>query len=81
MNKTFGLTFCLKRSKMTPDGTVPVYLRITIDGLRVEISSKRYVNPDHWNQTAQKLIGNHADIRKTNQFLKTLEQHVYECLS
>ena len=40
MNKTFGLLFYVKRSKMIGNGTVPVYLRITVDGERIEILSR-----------------------------------------
>jgi Arm domain-containing DNA-binding protein len=78
MNKSFGLLFYVKRSKMTPDGTVPVYLRITIDGERIEVSSKRYVNPDKWNTKGQKLNGNTEDVRTVKTYLKTLEHEVYE---
>jgi site-specific recombinase XerD len=78
MNKTFGLLFYVKRSKMTTDGTAPVYLRITIDGERVEISSKRYVNPDKWNTNGQKLNGTTEDVRTLNTYLKTIEHQVFE---
>jgi len=78
MNKTFGLLFYIKRSKMIADGTVPVYLRITIDSERVEISSKRYVNPGKWNANGQKLNGTSEEVRALNTYLKTLEHQVYE---
>jgi len=78
MNKTFGLLFYVKRSKMIGDGTVPVYLRVTIDGERIEISSKRYVNPDKWNANGQKLNGTGEEVRSLNNYLKTLEHQVYE---
>ena len=78
MNKTFGLLFYVKRSKMINDGTAPVYLRITMDGERVEISSKRYVNPDKWNTNGQKLNGSSEEVRTLNTYLKTLEHQVYE---
>ena len=41
MNKTFGLLFYLKKSKVDAQGKCPIYLRITIDGKRTEISTKR----------------------------------------
>lgn len=78
MNKSFNLLFYVKRSKTITDGTAPVYLRITIDGERIEISSKRYVNPDKWNTNGQKLIGNSEDVRTFNSYLKTLNHGVYE---
>lgn len=78
MNRTFGLNFYLKRSKITANGTAPLYLRITMDGQRSEIASKRYIVPGKWNSKIQKQIGNSEDARKTNHFLKTLEQCVFE---
>jgi site-specific recombinase XerD len=78
MNKTFGLLFYVKRSKMTGNGTAPVYLRVTVDGERIEISSKRYVNPDKWNANGQKLNGASEEVRSLNNYLKTLEHEVYE---
>jgi site-specific recombinase XerD len=63
---------------MIGNGTVPVYLRITVDGERIEISSKRYVNPDKWNANGQKLNGTGEEVRSLNNYLKTLEHQVYE---
>lgn len=78
MNKTFGLLFYVKKTKMIANGTAPVYLRITIDGERADISSKRYVNPDKWNASGQKLGGSGDEVRALNSYLKTLEHQVYE---
>jgi hypothetical protein len=78
MNKTFGLLFYVKKSKMIANGTAPVYLRITIDGERADISSKRYINPDKWNANGQKLGGSGEEVRALNIYLKTLEHQVYE---
>ena len=78
MNKTFGLLFYVKRSKMIGNGTCPVYLRVTVDGERIEISSKRYVNPDKWNANGQKLNGTGEEVRSLNNYLKALEHQVYD---
>ena len=78
MNKTFGLLFYVKKTKMIANGTAPVYLRITIDGERADISSKRYINPDKWNANGQKLGGSGEEVRALNIYLKTLEHQVYE---
>jgi site-specific recombinase XerD len=78
MNKSFSLLFYVKSSKLGADGTAPIYLRITIDGQRIEISSKRQAIPSKWNTSAQKLNGSGADVRSLNDYLKTLERRVYD---
>ncbi|MBB6271183.1 integrase [Pedobacter cryoconitis] len=78
MNKNFGLLFYLKKSKINSSGLVPVYLRITIDGMRTDISSKRFVDANKWNNKAQKVTGTCEEIRNINSALKSLEIKVYK---
>ncbi|MBS1520650.1 MAG: hypothetical protein JST50_06630 [Bacteroidetes bacterium] len=78
MNTSFGLLFYVKRSKINAEGLAPVYPRITIDGVRIEISSKRYVKPDQWSTNRQKINDTSEDVRSVNAYLKTLEHEVYE---
>jgi hypothetical protein len=78
MNKSFSLLFYVKSSKMSADGTAPFYLRVTIDGQRIEISSKRQAIPSKWNTSAQKLNGTGDYARSVNEYLKTLEHQVYD---
>ena len=78
MNKTFNLLFFVKKSKIKANGTAPIYLRITIDGIPKEISSKRNVLPAKWDSKQQKVIGNTEEVKAINAYLKTLEQEVYE---
>jgi site-specific recombinase XerD len=78
MTKSFALLFQLKQTKKNFNGNVPVYLRITIDGQRVEIATKRTVSPDKWNAVAQKVTGNNDDARSVNNHLKTLERNAYD---
>lgn len=40
MNKTLGLLFHLKLTKAKANGLAPIYLRIIIDGIRADLSSK-----------------------------------------
>ena len=78
MNKSFGLLFYSKRTKTNANGLAPIYLRVTIDGEHVEISSKRYINPNRWNTNRQKLKGTSEDVKTVNAYLKTLEHEVYD---
>lgn len=73
MNKRMGLFFFLKKSKVNAVGFVPIYLRITIEGLRTDISSKRWIDPAKWNNQRQKVIGSSEEVRSINSCLKALE--------
>ena len=78
MNKTFNLLFFVKKSKIKANGTAPIYLRITIDGKPKEIASKRYIQPDKWDNKLQKVSGSSDEVKSLNMYLKTLEQQVYD---
>jgi len=78
MNKTFNLLFFLKKSKIKANGTVPIYLRITIDGKPKEISSKRNIFPEQWDNKLQRLSGRSPEAKAMNDYLKTFEQEIYE---
>lgn len=78
MDKTFNLLFYIKKSKKNSLGKSPIYMRITIDGRRIEISAKRVVQGLKWNSIAQKVNGVSEDVKALNFYLKTLEQKVYD---
>lgn len=79
MSKTFGLLFYLKKSKASASGKLPIYLRITIDGKRTEISTKRTIEIKKWSVEANKAIGRTEDIRELNAYLDSLVSKVYQC--
>jgi len=79
MSKTFGLLFYLKKNKASASGTLPIYLRITIDGKRTEISTKRTIEIKKWSVEANKAIGRTEDIRELNAYLDSLVSKVYQC--
>jgi site-specific recombinase XerD len=78
MNKTFNLLFFIKKGKIKANGTAPIYLRITIDGVPKEIASKRYIEPSKWDNKLQKITGISDEVKSLNRYLKTLEQEVYD---
>ncbi|AZA60017.1 site-specific integrase [Chryseobacterium indoltheticum] len=78
MNKTFNLLFFIKKNKIRTNGTAPIYLRITIDGKAADITAKRYIDPKKWDHKAHKAVGNSLEAKTLNNYLKTLEQQVYD---
>ncbi|MEJ7829115.1 MAG: Arm DNA-binding domain-containing protein [Segetibacter sp.] len=75
--KRISLLFFIRKSKRLSNGTVPIYIRITIGKSRVEIAAKRYIDPKKCNSGAQKVTGSSEEIKTTNAYLKSLEQDIY----
>ena len=78
LEKSFGLLFFLKQSKNHKKGTRYVYLRITVNGLSKELSTKRLCEPSRWSSEAGKAIGNKEDAKSLNTYLDILKSKVYD---
>lgn len=78
MISTICINFSLKKTKTLCNGTAPIYLRLTVNGKRIEFTTRRYIKPDRWNAEAQRVTGTNDEAKKFNTYLKTLEHQVYE---
>ena len=57
---------------------MPIYLRITVDGIPKEISTGRQCDPDRWNGNAGRVYGSKEDVKSLNAYLDTLQAKVHE---
>lgn len=78
LEKSFSLLFYLKKPKNYLKGNMPIYLRITVDGIPKEISTGRQCDPDKWNANAGRVNGTKEDVKSLNAYLDTLQTKVYE---
>jgi site-specific recombinase XerD len=78
MFKTFSILFYLQRNKATKDGKAPIYLRITVNGKRSQISIKRKISITKWNNEAGKVIGTTLEVKELNRYLNSLEHRVFK---
>src|SRR5215203_6117417 len=78
LSKRFSLLFYLKKAKNQVQGKQPIYLRITIDSGRMELSTQRECDPERWNSHAGRVNGTREDIRNLNIYLDSLQAKVYE---
>jgi site-specific recombinase XerD len=76
MKTNFNLLFYLKKQKVYTSGPQPVYMRITVNGKRVELSAGRECDPAVWNSHAGRGIGTKSEIRALNSYLDTLHAKV-----
>src|SRR3989337_4174976 len=78
LEKSFTILFYLKKPKNYLKGPIPVYLRITVDGVPKELSVKRTFDSNRWNKDSCRAIGNKEDARSLNEFLDMIQAKVYE---
>jgi hypothetical protein len=78
LDKSFSLLFYLKKRNDYVKGKLPIYMRITVDGARNEITTKRKCEPERWNSETGRAIGNKEEVKSLNQYLDVLQSKVYE---
>jgi len=76
MKTNFSLLFYLKKQKVFASGPMPVYMRITVNGKRAEVSAGRDCEPSGWNSHAGRGIGTKSEVRALNSYLDTLQTKV-----
>ena len=80
MNK-FKLSFCPKWNKKDKNGEAPVFLRITINGYRSELSTGVNVKPETWNYKANQLKDSKEKYLALKEFLEVFKSKAFEKLS
>jgi len=78
LEKSLGLMFFLKKPQDYVDGLLPIYLRITVDGVRKEMSTKRFWDPEKWNVKANRAIGTKEQVKNLNAYLDLLQNKAYD---
>jgi site-specific recombinase XerD len=70
---TFSILPIIRINKINSKGEVPIYIRITIDGKPVEISSKHFIDSTQWISQKGRVKGNNEKARTINQTLENIE--------
>jgi len=76
MKNTFSLLFYLKKPKNYVAGTMPIYMRITVNGVPKELSIGKQCDPERWNPQINRLDGKKEDAKTINTYLKIVEDKV-----
>lgn len=73
---TFKVSFYVRNDKKDKQGDVPVYMRVTVNGSRVEISTNRKINLSNWSSSG-KAKGYKSEINEFNNYLDLLRSKIY----
>ena len=78
MKDSFGVHFYVRNERADQNGKVPIFLRITVNGRRAELSVQRRVHPTHWHGGSGRVIGFEPQQQELNQFLEEIRAKVYK---
>jgi len=76
-SQTFSISFIIRKKKKQPESAI-LYARITINGKSLEISLKRTIQVDKWNQAASKLIGSSMESCQINKKIDETKAQLYK---
>jgi hypothetical protein len=62
MTAALNILFFAKRSRTTVCGTIPIYLRVSIGGKRMEVTMTRFVLPNQWSKKSGKVKGPSQEV-------------------
>jgi len=73
---TFKVLFYIKRTRLLKDGTVPIYVRVTVNGQRAEFRAQRSVEPDNWDSKKGCVRGYSKAANELNSFLEFIKSQI-----
>ncbi len=77
MNNSFSLLFYIKKCKADNNGKANIYLRITLNGQRAELSIRRKVLVEKWNSDMNMARGNSEESKGINRYISTIKNKIY----
>jgi len=78
MKTNFSLLFYMKKPKNYVHGSAPIYLRITFNGKRSEITTGSNCEPSRWNSQTGRSNGKKEEVKSFNAYLDNLQAKVYQ---
>ena len=76
MKYDLSILFYPKKSQEDKKGLVPIYMRITINGVRIELSTNRKIEFLKWDSNSQRAKGRSEEVKTLNNHLDNLENHI-----
>ncbi|MDL2282130.1 site-specific integrase [Parabacteroides sp. OttesenSCG-928-G06] len=75
---TFNVNFLLRKHKMLKNGEAPICMRISVNCQAVDISIKRSVAVDSWNQTRECCTSTGKVGKELNRYIDTMRAKVLQ---
>ncbi len=78
MRTKITLHIYAKHTKANAAGLSPIYIRLTVDGKRLEFSSKKFVDPARWSAEMSKMKGNSEEACSLNEYLELMKSKIFD---
>nr|WP_315154072.1 site-specific integrase [uncultured Flavobacterium sp.] len=78
MKEKITLHFYAKTTKSNSSGLLPIYVRLTIDGKRLEYSTKKFIDASKWSKDLNRMKGNSEEARSINSLLDFTRNRINE---
>ena len=78
MEPKMNMLFTGKKARMTKHQLLPIYLRVTIEGKRFEVSTHQHVKASEWSPSGGKVKGRSASATEINTELDLIKKQVYD---
>ncbi|MBF4473295.1 site-specific integrase [Flavobacterium sp. HJJ] len=78
MKEKITLHFYAKSTKANTKGLLPIYVRLTVDGKRLEYSTKKFIDPTKWSQDQGRMKGSSEEARSINSLLDFTRNRINE---
>lgn len=75
---TFNVNFLLRKHKMLKNGEAPICMRISVNCRSVDISIKRSVAPEIWNQTRECCTSTGKVGKELNRYIDTMRAKILQ---
>jgi len=74
--RTFSISFHLRKDKVDEKNTAPIYMRVTINGERIEIAVNRRCYLDKWLDGRP--FGTSNEVKRLVRYLDSMKNRIYE---
>lgn len=78
MKTKITLHFYAKSTKANSLGLLPIYVRLTVDGKRLEFSTKKFIEKSKWSNELSKMKGTTEEARSINSYLDLMKSKVLD---
>lgn len=74
-----GFSFYLRMDKQNANGESLIFAKIRLNSKKVEISTKRYIEPIHWDAKKYEAKKTHHSYKTLNEHLLVVKNKLYSC--